>query len=199
LGDRPGISRSLSDLGNLALLQEKQTEAEEYFQQSLANAEQIGNRIQVAKALWGLSWVAQIRGDYAEAKRLLQESKVLYPTYFCDLKLGWAAFGAGECQAAERYFYGVLKLATEAHSVRAVLNSLTGIAHLLAQAGEQKRALELLVLILGHPASDQFHKGKSARLQAELTVALPQDVVAAAQERGRARDLDATVAELLAE
>jgi hypothetical protein len=39
----------------------------------------------------------------------------------------------------------------------------------------------------------------AAPLVAELEAELPPDVVAAAQERGRARDLEATVAELLVE
>ena len=92
---------------------------------------------------------------------------------------------------------GVLGVAVKAQWVRAVLHALTGVAHLLARAGEQERALELLVLILDHPASHQEFKSRAARLQAELTAELPPEVVEAAQERGRARDLDATVAKLL--
>jgi hypothetical protein len=83
--------------------------------------------------------------------------------------------------------------------VRAVLHALTGLAHLLAKAGEPERALELLTLILGHPASHQEFRSRAARLQAELAAELPLEVVQAAQERGRARELDPTVAELLSE
>jgi hypothetical protein len=81
--------------------------------------------------------------------------------------------------------------------VRAVLHALTGVAHLLAHAGEPERALEILALILGHPASHQEFRSRAARLQAELIAELPPEVVEAALERGRARDLDATTAELL--
>ena len=69
----------------------------------------------------------------------------------------------------------------------------------MAQAGEPERALELLALILGHPASHQEFKDRAAWLQAELMTELPPDVVAAVHERGRARDLQTTAVGLLAE
>jgi hypothetical protein len=56
-------------------------------------------------------------------------------------------------------------------------------------------ALELLALILCHPASWPWAKDRAAPLVAQLEAELPPDVVAAAQERGRARDLEVTVAE----
>ena len=59
-------------------------------------------------------------------------------------------------------------------------------------------ALELLPLILGHPVSEQESRDRVAALQAELTAELPLELVAAAQERGLARDLEATAGELLA-
>jgi len=80
-----------------------------------------------------------------------------------------------------------------------VLEALSGFAHLSARTGEPERAMELLTLILDHPASAQEWKDRAARLQAELTTELPLELVGAAQERGRARGLDAMVAELLSE
>jgi predicted ATPase len=199
LGDRPGISYTLGDLGEVARLQGQPTQAKEFYQQSLAIAKEMSNRTQVGLALRGLSKLAEMRGDYVEAERLIQASKGFYQLFTSDLCLGWAAFGLGDYQAAEECFYGVLTLAAERQWLRAVLHALTGLAHLLAQAGEPECALELLALILGHPASHPEFKGRAARLQAELTTEMPSDVAAAAQERGRARDLEATVAELLVE
>ena len=60
-------------------------------------------------------------------------------------------------------------------------------------------ALELLALVLRHPSTWQWTKDRAAPLIAELEVELSPDLFAAAQARGRARDLDATVKELLVE
>ena len=80
-----------------------------------------------------------------------------------------------------------------------VLLTLVGIATLLAAEGEKERALELLALVLHHPLSWQWTKDRAAPLVAELEAELSPEVVAAAQARGQARDLEATVAELLVE
>jgi predicted ATPase/DNA-binding SARP family transcriptional activator len=197
LGDRPGISFTLEDLGDVARLQGKPRQAQEYYEQSLALAKDTGNRTEVAYALWGLGKLAEMRGDYEEAKQLAQQSKDFWQTYRSDLYLGWAVLGSGDYQAAEQYFYGVLKLASEAQRLPLVLEALNGFAHLSARTGEPERAVELLALVLSHPASAQECKDRAARLQAELTTELSPELVGAAQERGRARGLDATVAELL--
>jgi hypothetical protein len=66
-------------------------------------------------------------------------------------------------------------------------------------AVRREGALELLALILRPPVSWPWAKDRAAPLVAQLEAELPPDVVATAQERGQARDLDATVAELLVE
>ena len=199
LGDRPGMSFTLEDLGDVARLQGQPRQAQEYYEQSLTLAKDTGNRTEVAYALWGLGKLAEIRGDFEEAQQLAQQSKDFWQTYRSDLYLGWAVLGSGDYQAAELYFHGVLKLATEAQRLPLVLEALSGFAHLSARTGEPERAMELLTLILDHPASAQEWKDRAARLQAELTTELPLELVGAAQERGRARGLDAMVAELLSE
>jgi hypothetical protein len=73
------------------------------------------------------------------------------------------------------------------------------VARLLAEKGEPERALELLALVVAYPASDQDIKYLATPLQAELAAQLPPDVVTAAQARGRARTLEATAVEMLAE
>jgi hypothetical protein len=55
-------------------------------------------------------------------------------------------------------------------------------------------------MVLNLPGSTLFNpKGRAAHLLQRLEAELPTDVYAAAVERGKARDLDATVRELLAE
>ena len=49
------------------------------------------------------------------------------------------------------------------------------------------------------PAKHQEFKSRAAPLRAQLVTELPPGIVEAAQERGQARDLDSTAAELLAD
>ncbi len=78
---------------------------------------------------------------------------------------------------------------------------LPGIALLLADQGEKERAVELYALASRYPlvANSRWFEGVAGKHIAAVAATLPPEVVAAAQERGRARDLEATVAELLIE
>jgi len=77
---------------------------------------------------------------------------------------------------------------------------------LLADAGksarsENERAVELHVLEARYPfvANSRWFEDVAGKHITAVAATLPPEVVATAQERGRARDLDATVAELLVE
>ena len=61
--------------------------------------------------------------------------------------------------------------------------------------------MEIYALASRYPyvANSQWFEDVVGKHITAVAARLPPDVVAAAQERGRARDLDATVAELLAE
>jgi hypothetical protein len=75
------------------------------------------------------------------------------------------------------------------------------MALLLADRGETERAVELYALASRYPfvANSAWFEDVAGRHIAAVAARLPPDAVVAAQERGRARDLDATVAELLTE
>ncbi len=137
--------------------------------------------------------------------------------------LGDAAAGLGDFQIARQYLYQSLKLAIDGKLFSPALATLVSLAKLLTKEdilakegilareevlatdygdienAKNAQALELLTLVIHHPASWQMYKDQAVRLVAELATGLPPQVVAAAQERGVARDLWATAAELLAE
>jgi hypothetical protein len=71
----------------------------------------------------------------------------------------------------------------------------------LADAGETERAMEVYALALRHATVEKSRwiDDVFGEHIAAVAATLPADIVAAAQERGRARDLDATMAELLIE
>ena len=71
----------------------------------------------------------------------------------------------------------------------------------LAHQGERERAVELYALAsrYNRVANSQWYEDVIGKHIAAVAATLPPDVVAAAQERGRTRDLWATAEELLAE
>jgi hypothetical protein len=83
----------------------------------------------------------------------------------------------------------------------AVLQSLPAMALLLADGGEVERAVELYALALRSPyaANSRWFEDVTGKQIKAFSEMLPPEVVAAAQERGRVRDLEATVRELLDE
>ena len=79
--------------------------------------------------------------------------------------------------------------------------ALAATSLLLADQGKKERAVELYALASRYPfvANSRWFEDVAGRHIAAVAATLPPDMVAAAQERVRARDLDATVAELLVE
>jgi tetratricopeptide (TPR) repeat protein len=181
-------------------------EAKRLWQEGLAIYREIGDPWGAADVLGNSGELANVLGEYAEAIQLAQESLALHKRHdnqhgmaWCFRVLGNAVCGLGDIPGARRYFHQALEMDISVQRIPFVLLALVGIAALLAAEGERERALKLLALVIHHPVSLQWAKDRAAPLVAQLEAELPPDVVAAAQERGRARDLDATVKELLAE
>jgi predicted ATPase/DNA-binding SARP family transcriptional activator len=154
-----------------------------------------------------LGWVALAEGAYADARALLQESAThlevsprwaLHPTLAV---LGYAALGLGQGAQAQEHLCEVLRSAAALGSHRSLTFALPGIALLLSEEGEVEGAIELYALASRHPfvANSRWFEDVVGKHIAAAAATLPPEVVAAAQERGRARDLDVTVRELLDE
>jgi hypothetical protein len=119
---------------------------------------------------------------------------------------GYAARGLSQLAQAERRFRQALHTAAERRDHLVLLYALPGVACLLADRSgrstpDVERAVELYALAARYPfvAHSRWFEDVAGRHIAAAAEALPPEVVAAAQERGRERDLWATVEELLAE
>jgi hypothetical protein len=113
--------------------------------------------------------------------------------------MGKAKLGLGDPSEAKNFLRQSLQQALMVHRWGHALVTLTGIADLFVKDGKEERALELLELIMTHPASWQMAKDQAVPLIAKLESELSPDVVAAAKERSHALELDATAEELLVE
>ena len=155
-----------------------------------------------------IAWTALTEGAYAEAQQRLQESAAVYLEMrqrdeLCSTiaLLGIAARGLGNLRQAGQHLYVTVRTATGIGVFLPLVIALPAIALFLADQGEKERAVELYALASRYPyvANSCWFEDVVGRHIAAAATTLPPEIVAAAQERGRARDLDATVAELLEE
>jgi predicted ATPase/class 3 adenylate cyclase len=206
LDDREGMIEMLQTVGCAALGLREYAEARKVWQEGLALSRELGSNDWSAHLLHNLAELANVAEDYAEGMVLSQQclahaQRLGSPRHLglaCRV-LGEAAVGLGDLGEARRFFHRALEATQAAGESVRIPFVLVGIAGLLAAEGETVRAVELLALVLEHRSSWQWVKDRASALIAELESKLPPDVAAAAWERGRARDLDATVAELLVE
>jgi tetratricopeptide (TPR) repeat protein len=202
-----GIARALGDLGIDAFGLRQYEKAHELFGQSLAIYRDIGNAIGMYDELGDLAEAANALGDYVQAEQYIREAFRVLPEGEADYdrgsweyrNLGNAACGLGNYADARKHLHRSLELAVAAQRPSRHLLTFVGVARVLAKQGDEERALELLALVMNHRFSWQMAKDQATPLIAELEAELPPEVVASAKARGRARDLDATVAELLVE
>jgi DNA-binding SARP family transcriptional activator len=171
-------------------------------------ARQAGDDGRLGLARFVLGWTALAQSQYAKASACLQESVTLFRALAARDRvgeilalLGYAARGLGQCAQARRYLCEALQIAAELEVFLPIVFALPAVALLWADRGEPEQAVELYGLASRYPfvANSRWFEDIAGREIAAAASTLPPEVVAAAEERGRARDLWATVEELLVE
>jgi len=77
-----------------------------------------------------------------------------------------------------------------------VLEALVGIAGLRVKRGETQSALELLLMVLNHPACDQEIKSRAEKLRTELATQLTPTEIKVTQAAAEEKTLETVVEEL---
>ena len=228
LGDIPGLAHSQLLLGLVHMSLGHYQVARTLGQMGLATSRRVDWRWQIG---WSLDLLARLaladascsqdagagppgeegadrRRAYAEAERLAQESVTNTD------RLGWrhnqgiplailgsASRGLGERDEARRHLTDALAIAAEIGVAMPLVHPLSGIALLLADAGQHKRAVELYALAsrYRYVTNSRWFELVFGRHIDAVAATLTPEVAEAARERGRARDLKGTVKELLAE
>jgi tetratricopeptide (TPR) repeat protein len=147
-------------------------------------------------------------GAYDEAGAWLEQTLAIFETVgqhwlMGELRsaLAYVERGRGRHAQAREHLCAALRITAESHYRNAALQSLPAMALLLLDKGAPERAVELYALAARYPyvANSRWFEDVAGREIGAAAEALPPDVVANAQERGRARDLWATMEELLEE
>ncbi len=208
LGDRPALAWSNYSLGHTKVHLGRYDQARAHLQVSLALSRDIGMARVIGLSLHWLGCVALAGKAYAEAEVLLQESIAVYRELGQREDLSWALASLGvatrgldQLPLAQRHIHEALRMAAETRAFYPLMFAVPATALLLADQGEKERAVELYALASCYAvvANSRWFEDVFGRHIVALASTLPPEVVAAAQERGRARDLDATVKELLVE
>jgi tetratricopeptide (TPR) repeat protein len=174
----------------------------------LAFARELVERRWIGFSCFVLGAVSLAEEDYVDARRLLREAIPVYRETM-DLGilgqalglLGIAERGLGRSCQAERHLYDALQVAAKVGPFLPLMYTLPATALLLIDRGEVERAVELYALASYYPivANSRWFDDVAGKHVAAVAATLPPEVVAAAEKRGRQRDLWATVEELLVE
>ncbi len=200
----------LDGLGTIARLQGDYQQAEQLHQESLTMCREFEERRGIALCLSNLGLLAYGLQDYPQAEQLLQESLTRYEqighrqgmaSVLCHLGYVTCASGSARNEEVRRQLHQSSEIALKIGARPVALNTLVGWAMWLSADAPvdaaQERAIELLTLVLHHPASEQETKDRATQLFDELKSNLPPESVAAAQERGKAKMLNTVLMELL--
>jgi predicted ATPase/DNA-binding CsgD family transcriptional regulator len=193
-------------LSDVALARQNFDEARRIAQEALSTAEAIGTRQGMSPHHNVLGNIAFLRGDYAEAKAHYRASLFYAQELGHQQYILWAGSGLGRAAArmgatheAREHFREPLKIAKDTPNTDIKLDTLAGIADLMATEGDAERAAELLVHRLKYPDMLGRFRLLDERLHTVLRAALSPEVYAAACERGMRQELGVVLADLLVE
>jgi predicted ATPase len=204
-GARMGVAVADNYFGVIEAHLGRYGEARERAQNALDVYQPLGFQRWGGFSFASLGMAALGEGDYREAERLLEQSTALYSQVpdrhwraFALALSGYAALKLDRRRPARERLHQALRFASDTRAVLSVLYALPGVALLLAGEGQVEQAVELYALASRYPfvAHSRWFEDVAGVYIARAASALPPDAVAAAQERGRSRDLWAAVEEL---
>jgi tetratricopeptide (TPR) repeat protein len=191
-------------LSQSALRLGRYDEARVALEESAALNRSVGDRWGVGAAYRGLGVINQAHGEHQQALVMFRKGL----DTFTELggswwvarvlaEMGRSMLALGNAAEAERVWREALRIATETRGIPVALDVLAGLANLQAKRGKKEYALELLLMVLNHPASFQETKDGAGQLRAELEAQLTSQQVEAAQTRATAKTFEVAVDEIL--
>ena len=200
-------ARLTSSLGEYELHAGQNEAARRHLQEGLRLCKEVDWLAHVGGCLAGLGREAMARGAYEEAQRWLLEGISTFRETATFLGgIDWAlallahvAHRLGQPLLARRHLGDALRNASRTELTISALGALATRAVILADQGKAEQAVELYALVARYPGqgNSRWFQDVYGREIAAAAAMLSPDVGAEARGRGRARDLWATVAEVL--
>jgi tetratricopeptide (TPR) repeat protein len=204
IGDPRLTAIGLNIFSWLALKLRRYEEARAALEESIMLNMSVSDRWGLAFAYRGLGLIAQAQGEHMQAVNIFRRSLDMLTELGARpdvarllAEMSRSVFALGDEAEAERAWRESLRIANETRGAWVALEALVGIASVQAKRGECKQALELLLIVLNHPASIQETKDRAARLHAELEAQLTSSQIEAVQAHVGEKTLESVVKELL--
>jgi tetratricopeptide (TPR) repeat protein len=204
LQDRPGSIHAILALGDVDYILGHHEQAQRHYEEGQAIATEIGSLVLRSWSLSRQGWLSLAIGKPGAARRQLEEGLAMareshnqWRAVDALVGLGHATCTLGELQRSRGYLYEALVQATGPGYGPEALNALVGLAGVYVQERQVDRAVELLALVIHHPASSQMTRERAERLLSQIEAELRPEGISAAKARGSAKDLNEVVSELV--
>jgi len=204
IGDPRLTAIALNNLSWMAVRLGRYDEARATLEESVVLNAAIGDRWNQGFAYRGLGLIAQAQGEHLHAVDMFRRSLGTLTEVGARqdvarvlVEMSRSMFALGNDAEAERDWREALQVTMETQGTFVGLEALVGIATLKAKQGNSERALELLLIVLNHPASLHETKNRTDHLRAELEAQLTRQQVEAAQTRATAKTFEAAVEAIL--
>jgi tetratricopeptide (TPR) repeat protein len=175
IGDPRFTAIGLNVFSWLALKLGRYDEARSALEESITLNMSVGDRWGLAFAYRGLGLIAQAQGEHKQAVDIFRKSLDMLTELGARpdvarllTEMSRSVLALGDEAEAERGWRESLRITNETQGAWVALEALVGIASVQAKRGNCEQALELLLLVLNHPASIQETKDRAAHLRTEL-------------------------------
>jgi tetratricopeptide (TPR) repeat protein len=193
-----------------AFTEEDYDEAQLWAESNLKLTEETGDLHGSTRALLSLGHVALARGQFEKARvyylrclKISEDTDAHHQKIFHCRYVGKAALAMGLLVEAENYLIQSLTLTRDLRLVRTIIRLFYEIASLRIAQDRREEAVELLALLLQHPASykARLFEGNIRELVIELLAKLENELsnetYTAAIERGQVMEMDEMVDDLI--
>jgi len=204
IGDPAFTAIGLNSLSLCALWLGRYDEARAALEESVTLGMSVGDRWGLGFAYRGLGLVEQAQGEHQQALNMFRKSLDTLTELGARqdvarvlAEMSRSVFALGNDADAGRIWRESLRIAIETSGTFIALEALDGIASLQAKQGNMEQALELLLIVLDHPATFKDTKNRAEKLRVELEAHLTSQQVEAAQERVKDKTFESAVNEIL--
>ncbi len=179
-------------------------EARAALQECVTLSRSIGDHWGVGLAYRGLGIVAQEQGLHTQAVKMLRKSLetsielgARQDVARALAEMGRSIFALGNDAEARRIWREALHIATETGGPGWALEALIGLSRLQAKHGDREQALELLLIVLDHPATIPGTRKRADQLRLEIESQLTRQQVEEALVRAHSKTFEAAVNQVL--